>query len=168
MSKPALSIETHRIRGTRPTRAKPEQPSNVSAGRPRMPKHLCPAAVAVWKDTVRIMRRRGILSADCAPTLAVFAEVSATWELAKADVLARGQIIEETRTKKNGETYTVEAVNPSCFLQSEAEKKLLSLTKALGLSPDARQKVKTVKEKPELVPANNSFSDRFANRGKND
>jgi P27 family predicted phage terminase small subunit len=118
-----------------------------------MPKHLSPEAQKVFRETVRLMKRRGILTADCATTLSVFSEVSASWIMAKQDVLTRGQIIEEIRTKKNGETYTVEAVNPSVQIQSEAEKKLLSLTKALGLSPDARQKVKVVKERPENIPA---------------
>jgi P27 family predicted phage terminase small subunit len=144
----AISIEEHKLKGTRPTRAASGAPSE--AGRPRMPKHLSESAQRVWKETLRLLRRRGTLTADTGPTLAIYAECVATWEVAKADIIARGQIISETRFSKSGTEYQIDVVNPSMKIKENCERQALAVLKALGLSPDAREKVKKARTKADM------------------
>jgi phage terminase small subunit len=71
---------------------------------------------------------------------------------ATLDVDARGFEIEETRHSKNGSEYTVFVPNPSLRIQADAERQLLALQKALGLSSDSREKVKKAKQDPKTLP----------------
>lgn len=171
MSRPALSPEQHALRGTRPTRAKPETESSIVSGRPRAPKHLSAEALTAWKDAVRLMRKRGSLTPGDSPTLAVYAETVASWCQAKSDVAKRGQILCETRFSKSGTEYTVEVLNPSVRIMQDASRQLLALAKSLGLSPDTREKIKTPKAKTEkqFVPKKGTageLSGYFDARGK--
>lgn len=153
----AISIEEHKQRGTRPTRAAVGAPSE--AGRPRMPKHLSESAQRVWRETVRLLRRRGTLTVDSAPTIQIYAECAATWEVAKADVESRGQILTEQRYSKSGDPYTIQVVNPSMKIKQDCERSMLALCKALGLSPDAREKVKKARTKADMPGSD--FAKRF-------
>jgi P27 family predicted phage terminase small subunit len=109
--------------------------------RPRMPKHLSANAVVVWRQTVKLMRERGTLSADTAPTLAIYCEITARWICAKDDLLKRGLQIEQTRHDKQGNEYQVLVENPSLAIAQDAERQLLALQKALGITPDMRTRV---------------------------
>lgn len=175
MGRPALSPEQHALKGTRPTRAKPEPESSIVSGRPRAPKHLSAEALTAWRDAVRLMRKRGSLTPGDSPTLAVYAETVAQWVKAKADVEARGQILTEQRFSKSGAQYTVEVLNPSVRIQQDASRQLLALAKSLGLSPDSREKIKTPKPKkakqaaqPAIVAALLEFKRKRAEENGDD
>src|SRR5258708_30267605 len=123
-------------------RARRENAPDIGSSRPRMPKHLSPEAVIAWKEAVRLLRKKGTLSSCDSATVEIYAEVKATWLQAKADVLARGTILTETRYSKAGNEYTVDVVNPNVKIKADSEKQMLSLTRSLGLAPDARDKVR--------------------------
>ena len=130
-----------------------KQAAHVSAEvRPRLPKHLSADAVKVWKQTVKLMRARGTISAGDVPALEVYAEVSARWIAAKRDVATRGIIVTATKHDKQGQEYTVETTNPCLTIVQDCERQLLSLAKALGLTPDTRDRVKATGRATDAAP----------------
>jgi len=133
-------------------RARAEAEGTLTAGRPRMPKHLSAEAVDVWRRTCRVMAKRKTLTADSGATLEIYAEVSARWIRAKHEVESRGQVIDETRFSRGGAAYVVHVPNPSLKIQCECEKQLLTLARALGLSPDTREKVRVTRLAPQDEP----------------
>jgi P27 family predicted phage terminase small subunit len=119
-----------------------QQPGVSAEVRPRLPKHLSKEAVIVWRATVRLMRARGTISAGDVPALEVYAEVSARWQAAKADVAVRGIVVSVVKHDKQGNEYTTEMTNPCLAVVQDCERQLLALAKALGLTPDTRERVK--------------------------
>jgi phage terminase small subunit len=61
-------------------------------------------------------------------------------------VVKRGQLIDEKRFSKSGDPYIVTIINPSVQIQRDSERQLLQLTKALGLAPDSREKVRRTRK----------------------
>jgi P27 family predicted phage terminase small subunit len=118
----------------------------MPCGRPKMPAHLSPEAVEAWKNVCKLLRAKNTLAKTDAATLEVYCEVKATWIAAKADVVKRGQLIDEKRFSKSGDPYTVTIINPSVQIQRDSERQLLQLTKALGLAPDSREKVRRTRK----------------------
>jgi P27 family predicted phage terminase small subunit len=151
MSFPPLSRDVQKMKGERFTRAV-EKPIVSEAGRPRLPRHLCPEAVLAWREAVRLLRKRGTLTAGDAPTLEVFAETKARWIQAKKDLAERGLQITYTVLDKNGQAHEREKTNPNLKIAEFAEKQLLALAKALGLSPDSREKIKPPKTPKKKEP----------------
>lgn len=157
MGRPQKTYEQHMLAGNpsklskntlaqRESSDPTEKPSQVAAGRPKMPAHLSAEAVESWKLVCKLLRAKGTLAKTDAATLEIYCEVKSSWILAKRDVQERGQVIEETRYSKSGDSYTVRVVNPSVPIQRDSERQLLQLTKALGLSPDAREKVRRTRK----------------------
>jgi P27 family predicted phage terminase small subunit len=150
-----FSREQLRIRAEESKKAAVSAPGT----RPRMPKHLSAEAVIVWRQTAKLMKERGTLSADTAPTLAVYCEITARWIVAKKDLLERGLQVKQTRYNKQGDPYEVEVENPSLAICQDAERQLLALQKALGITPDTRARVTptpesaAAKAKPGTVAA---------------
>jgi P27 family predicted phage terminase small subunit len=129
-----------------------------SPGRPRVPLQIKAdvAAFGAWKEAVRLLRKRGTLSASDAPILTVYALVFSKCMLANADIASRGFEVEVTRTSKSGELYETTIPNPSVRIATDCERQLLQLAKALGLSPDSREKVRAVRRsapKPKWNPS---------------
>lgn len=165
MGRPMLSDEQHRLRGTvaRPNqRGEHDKEPSVPGGRPRVPKMLSPEAQEAWKQVVGLLRKRRTISPGDGPVLVVYANVYAKMMKANADIEKRGFEIEVTRINKKGEEYTTLAPNISVRIATDCERQLLQLAKALGLTPDTREKVKPTKEakkKKELAP--DSIGNKF-------
>ena len=141
-----LSREQLQVRAKQEAAASVGEVFNGKAIRPRLPKHLCAEAVVVWRNTVRLMRQRGTISAGDVPALELYAEISARWQAAKADLNKRGIIVQQVRRDKQGNTYTVDAQNECLAICQDCERQLLSLAKALGLTPDTRGRVEPTKQ----------------------
>lgn len=143
MGRPRVSDELHRLKGTRPTRAKDntDEPT-VSSGRPKMPKTLSALEIEAWKGAAKIMKSRGTLSKGDAENLELWAVTKARWILARRDVEKRGLEIVETRHTKSGDPYEVSVPNPSLKICTDCETRLLSYSKVLGLAAMDRTKVK--------------------------
>jgi P27 family predicted phage terminase small subunit len=147
--RPRKTEKAHWLNGTMPhaPEAKtPEPDSAAVAGRPKMPGHLSPDAIEAWKTACKLLKAKGTLAKTDAATLEIYCEVKSTWVIAKADVVKRGQLVEEKRYSKSGDPYTVTIINPSVQIQRDSERQLLALTKSLGLAPDSREKVKRAKK----------------------
>jgi P27 family predicted phage terminase small subunit len=147
MARPQIDNALHALKGTKPKpnqRGEHDREPNVNAGRPRCPAHVKsdPVAFAAFKDAVRILKKRRTVSAGDAPTLAVYAIVYSKWVKATADVNERGFEVTVTRTNKQGETYEMEIPNVSVRIATDSERQLLMLAKALGMTPDTRERIK--------------------------
>jgi P27 family predicted phage terminase small subunit len=138
-----------------------EANQQVSAGRPKMPGHLSPDAVEAWRLVCKLLKAKGTLSKCDAATLEIYSEVKSSWIAAKKDVQARGQLVEEQRYSKSGDPYTVTIINPSVQIQRDSERQLLQLTKALGLAPDSREKVRGVRKKKTEADDNSALLKKF-------
>jgi P27 family predicted phage terminase small subunit len=127
--------------------------SSVVSGRPRMPAELNEAEQEFWKSAARLLKLKGTLAKTDAPTLRLFAVISARQVMANADIAARGQVYDEQRFSKSGDPYTVRVVNPSMKIAQDSERTLLALQKSLGLTPADREKVIKAKDDPKREPA---------------
>lgn len=138
-----------------------EASQQVAAGRPKLPGHLSPEAVEAWKKVCKDLKAKGTLAKTDAGTLEVYAEVKASWIMAKRDEHERGQVIEEERFSKSGDRYTVRIVNPSMQIARDCSRQLLQLLKALGLSPDAREKVRGVRKRKTEADDNSKLMNKY-------
>jgi P27 family predicted phage terminase small subunit len=149
--RPRLGDEHHRLYGSERDAARDRAvasraPSQVVSGRPRCPQSVKADAVAfaAWKSAVRMLRARGVLTPGDAPTLELYAQVYSRWQTALADVKAHGFIVTVTIPVRGG-TAEVEKPNPAVAVAQTCEARLLALAKSLGLTPEAREKIKRVK-----------------------
>jgi P27 family predicted phage terminase small subunit len=161
--RPRKTDKEHWLNGTTPhaPEVKPEEASQVASGRPKMPGHLSPNAIEAWKLVCKLLRAKGTLAKTDAATLEIYVEVKSTWIDAKADVVARGQLVDEQRYSKSGDPYTVTIINPSVQIQRDSERQLLQLTKALGLSPDTREKVRRTRKRKTEGDESNALMKAF-------
>lgn len=156
--RPRLSDDLHKLKGTRPTRAKESNPDEVtvSAGRPKVPKYLSELEVECWKNAAKTMKQRGTLSRGDGESLELWAVTKSRWVLARRAIESEGLTVTETRFSKSGDEYSVTIPNPSLKIAENAERLLASLAVKLGLTPMDRSKVKRTRggsfEKKVLAP----------------
>jgi P27 family predicted phage terminase small subunit len=109
--------------------------------------------------------RNAVATPGDAPTLELYAQVYSRWQTALADVKANGFVITMSVPVRGG-MQDVEKPNPAVAVAENCESRLLMLAKSLGLTPEAREKVKKVRpnakelEKVPLTPAE-KFAHKF-------
>jgi P27 family predicted phage terminase small subunit len=126
--------------------------STVTASRPRMPATLTATEQAFWKSAVSLLRSKGTLAKTDAPTLTLYAVISARYVKANADIEEKGLVYDEQRFSKAGDSYTVRVTNPNVKIAESCERQLLALQKSLGLTPADREKVRKAKPRPGSEP----------------
>jgi P27 family predicted phage terminase small subunit len=151
----ALTPEEHALKGTRPTRAKPEQPSSVQASRPKLPSHLTKEARREWKRVLPLLLRRGSLTESDGTALALYAETFARWVAAKKEIEERGIVCDVVVLNSNGQPVTTRKTNPALKIAENCERSLGKFLKELGLTPASRERVKPARktEEDEPLPA---------------
>lgn len=127
--------------------------SQYQSGRPKFPKHLSKIARHEYKRVCKFLADRRTLSEADFYTISVLAEVYARWIAAK-DELGTNFIVTTTVTDKTGKSVIVTRENPLCKIVSDCESKILSLSKALGLTPADRDRVKQLQSdaSEEIIP----------------
>ncbi len=152
MGRPAKTIRQHLLEGTVPQGA-PDKPSQFAGGRPKYPKHLSPVARAEFRRAVQLLEQRKTITPGDYTTLAVYAEVFARWIQAKTEV-GDSLMVTTQVTDNNGTLRTVTRLNPLLKVVEACESRMLSLVKALGLTPVDREKARptTGTPKEEIVP----------------
>lgn len=151
-----LPDELHALKGTVAEPRKPNLiPLALLGGRPTCPQHLSKPARRAWLAAIKLLEARGTLDPGAGPTLLIYAVTMARWLEAKADLDKNGLMIEVTKATSKGELYTTTAENPMLKIAENAEAQLLAITKSLGISPEAREKVRKVKQvaRAGVVPA---------------
>jgi P27 family predicted phage terminase small subunit len=156
MGRPQVADNIHVLKGTAPEPRKRETETTTAAVgvRPPCPRHIQGTARKAWLEVVRLLEKRGTLDEAAGPTLIVYATTMARFLEAKADVEKNGMMVEITKATSKGDLYTTVIENPMLAIQVDAEAQLLQITKSLGISPDAREKVLRVKPvaKANAVP----------------
>ena len=155
--RPAKTAAEHRLHNTvsqvgreKPVRA---TASVYQSGRPKFPKHLSKIARHEYKRVCKFLADRRTLSDADFYTISVLAEVYARWIQSK-EALGIEYTITTTILDKKGNANTVTRENPLCKIVSDCESKILSLSKALGLTPADRDRVKPLQNgsEDEIIP----------------
>ena len=103
------------------------------------------------KRCVRVLERRGTITEGDFAALAVYAEVYARWIQAKKEI-GDSLMVATTVLDSHGTARTVTRLNPLLRVAQQCESRMLSLVKALGLTPLDREKVKqTASGEEEIV-----------------
>jgi P27 family predicted phage terminase small subunit len=123
-------------------------------GRPKLPKHLCPAARAEMKRCIKLLEARGTLTEGDVTVLSVYAEIFSRWVLAK-QAIGVELLIKTTIVDPHGKMTVVERLNPLLKVVDACEAKLVALAAKLGLTPVDRARSKQTDnsaEKNGIVP----------------
>jgi len=150
MAKPRKTEQQHFVEGTK-SKATQALESVYEAGRTKIPGHLSPAARAEFKRACKILVERGTATEGDFATLAVYAEVYARWVSAKKQ-LGNDFLVLMTIKDTNGVPKQVERPSPLLKVVETCEARLLTLAKSLGLTPDARDRVRKTRGKQEDAP----------------
>jgi P27 family predicted phage terminase small subunit len=169
MARPALTPEELRMRppGTK-SKAKQDEPSVIAAGRPKPPKHLCPDALVEFRRVSKLLDKRKTETPGDYSALAVYAECYSRWIEAKKVLADEGLMIDVTVTDSNGAAHMSRRLNPLIRVVENCERQLLTLARAMGLTPDTRAKVKpAVAPPPKVLSAEEEYFARHLDRPRN-
>jgi P27 family predicted phage terminase small subunit len=159
----AKTDQEHFLHGTvsQVGRSKTTQaPSAYAGGRPTIPGHLGKIARAEFKRVCFELEKRRTLTSGDRLTIAVLAEAYERWVTAKAE-LGNAYTITVSTTDKNGNTTTSVKPNPLVKIVEVCEARILSLQSALGLTPQARDKVRPTQFDPSLTVVPGSIADKY-------
>lgn len=145
MPRPAKTPEQHRLEGTKPQTVAPTT-SVYAAGRPKCPAHLSDAAKTEWRRISKMLGKRGTETEADRAALALYANVYARWVEVQRQIDDEGYRIEITLTDSNGKPYEKVVNHPLLKVVENCERQLLALLKALGLTPDSRDKIRPAKK----------------------
>jgi P27 family predicted phage terminase small subunit len=161
--RPAKTDQQHQMQGTvsQVGRTNSTQAtSRYAGGRPKIPQHLDKLARAEFRRVCDELEQRRTLTSGDRTTIAVLAECYARWVTAKAE-LGSNYTITATITDKKGNVITMIKANPLLKVVEVCEARILSLQTALGLTPQARDKVRPTQFD---TPAEEiSFEDSYMN-----
>jgi P27 family predicted phage terminase small subunit len=138
MGRPAKSLREHELHGTK---RQVKEPSGFVGGRPKYPKHLSAPAKKIYKQAVALLEARQVLTEGDESLIALYATVYARWIEAK-DGLVGNLMVKIPLLDSNGQVHFVLRPNPLLKIATEAEGRLLTIAKTLGLSPVDRERTK--------------------------
>jgi P27 family predicted phage terminase small subunit len=146
VGRPRKSEELHELEGTTPHYdAESIQPGS----RPRCPKELTPEERKIFRETVRELEKRRVLTSGDAEIIRLLAVKISQHKRAIGHVRSEGEIVSVTRISKSGLPYEVNVKNMWLGIAQEAEGKITALLDRLGLTPLNRGRVrKTKSEEP--------------------
>jgi P27 family predicted phage terminase small subunit len=133
----------HNLRGTRPSRAA-DNGEDIQPARPKFPRSLTPEAKQIFKSLCQQLEERRALTAGDVQILHVFAEVHARWIHAREKIKELGEVVNDTRLDSNGTAHEVLRKNPWLSVVEVCETKMHAILRDLGLTPNARARVKQV------------------------
>jgi P27 family predicted phage terminase small subunit len=155
-----ISPEEHRIKGTRPTRAL-DHGQDIPAGRPSYPKGISPDAKRVFKRLCNLLEKRRTLTHGDGELLRMYSLLYTRHEKALAKLAEEGEIRIYYRLNNNGESVPAEKPNLWLKVAETCERNMVACLDRMGLTPNARAKVKQVgdKPKPAATPEEEFFND---------
>lgn len=159
MSAP-ISPEEHRLKGTRPTRAA-DHGQDIPAGRPKFPKGISPDAKRVFKRLCFVLEKRRALTHGDGELLRLYSILYTRHETAMAKLLVEGEICTYVRLDSSGTARDQEKPNLWLKVAETCERNMVACLDRMGLTPNARAKVKQVGDKPKsaATPEEQFFND---------
>lgn len=121
-------------------------PSEVTAGKPKMPKTLTPAAKKEWRRILPLLMERGSLSKADSTALALYCETFARWQEAQQELSTHGLVVITTVHDKHGTAVTVRKANPALKIAENAERSLRAFLREFGMTPGSREKITPAKK----------------------
>lgn len=163
MARPAKAAQTHWLHGTRAhePQLKSHVESHVPPGRPRFPKDLPPEARSVFRTLVKLLAERRALTKGDHELLRLYCMVWDRHQRQHKKLLEEGEICTYVRLDSNGEAHDQVKVNLRLKIVEQAEKQMVAILDRLGLTPNARDRVKPTGGSPveEIVPG--SLADKY-------
>jgi P27 family predicted phage terminase small subunit len=156
MGRPAKSQDLHKLQGTTPY-APPKSGSAIIGGRAKIPAHLDRQERAEFKRYHARLSERRVCTPGDAHVLALAAVVTCRWVEEKCDLKENGRWKTVTVLDSNGQPVQKEIPNPARKDSVESERQLLSLLKSVGLTPDSKDRVRTVKNDGEEIDEAEAF-----------
>jgi|SRR5580700_7329772 P27 family predicted phage terminase small subunit len=144
MGRPRLLDSHHELLGSKYRDRR--EPSQIAAGRPKQPDHLCADAKKEWRRIIPLLEQRGTLSKADSAVLAVYCETHARWLQAKSEVTEHGLMIAVTVLDSAGEQVTTRKPNPALKIAETCERSLRSFLREFGCTPQSRERVKPTKK----------------------
>jgi P27 family predicted phage terminase small subunit len=158
-----ISPEEHHVKGTRPTRAA-DHGADIAPGRPSYPKGISPDAKRVFKRLCNLLEKRRSLTHGDGELLRMYSLLYTRHEKALAKLDEEGEIRIYYRLNNNGESVAAEKPNLWLKVAETCERNMVACLDRMGLTPNARAKVKQVGDKPK--PAATPEAEYFDNIGK--
>lgn len=148
----------HKLKGTRPTRAA-DNGQDIPAGRPKFPKGISSDAKRVFKRLCNLLENRRALTHGDGELLRMYSLLYTRHEKALAKLDEEGEIKIYFRLNNNGESVPAEKPNLWLKVAETCERNMVACLDRMGLTPNARAKVKQVgdKPKPEATPEEEFF-----------
>jgi P27 family predicted phage terminase small subunit len=143
MPRDRISLEDHKLQGTKPQWTLPD--SDVVASRPSFPKNISQTAKKKFKQLVSMLEQRRTVTAGDQEILRLYVVQFDRHERALGRLLTEGDIVDSEVVSKTGEVYTVQKVNPSLKIAEVCETKMANILTQLGLTPRTRTQVKETK-----------------------
>ncbi len=162
MSAP-ISPEEHKLKGTRATRAA-DNGQDIAAGRPKFPKGISLDAKRVFKRLCNLLEQRRALTHGDGELLRMYSLLYTRHERALAKLEAEGEICTYTRLDSNGNAHEMEKPNLWLTVAETCERNMVACLDRMGLTPNARAKVKQVGDKPK--PAATPEEEYFGSIGQ--
>jgi P27 family predicted phage terminase small subunit len=150
LGRPVKTIREHLLQGTMP-QGKSQAESYLPPSRPRFPKDVAPVARKVYKELCCVLEDRRALTRGDFQLLRLFAILWDRHQRQEKLLRDEGEVTTYTRLDSNGQAHDVVKENIRLKIVVGAEKQLVAILDKLGLSPNAKDKVRPTKgeEKPE-------------------
>jgi P27 family predicted phage terminase small subunit len=154
-----ISDAEHKLKGTRATRAA-DHGQDIPAGRPKFPKGISAEAKRVFKRLCGLLEQRRALTHGDGELLRLYSILYTRHETAMSKLLVEGEICKYTRLDSNGTAHDQEKPNLWLKVAETCERNMVACLDRMGLTPNARAKVKQVgdKPKPEATPEEEFFN----------
>jgi P27 family predicted phage terminase small subunit len=146
MPMPRKDDALHKLHSTTPHDRTPDTPSPLVASRPKYPKDITPAGKKVFKELVKLLLERRVLTSGDRYLLELYVGIWDRRARAQAKLLQEGEVTTYARIDSNGKMHQCEKLNLNLKIVTDAEKQLVGILDRLGLSPLAGPKIKQTRE----------------------
>lgn len=152
MGQRAKSDHQHFVEGTPPA-AKPSTESHVVGGRPKFPRDLDPSLKRIFKNLCKLLAERRALTKGDVELIRLYCFQYDRHRPNVAELRTEGEITTYFRLDSNGKSVPQVTTNLRLKICTEAEKQMVSVLVALGLTPTAKDRARpTAPEKPAVAP----------------
>lgn len=164
MGRTAKSEHQHFVEGTPATIVKPATESHVVGGRPHFPRDLDKSLKRIFKHLCKLLAERRALTTGDVELIRLYCFQYDRHRRNVAELRTEGEITTYFRLDSNGKSVPQVTTNLRLKICTEAEKQMVSVLAALGLTPTARDRARpTAPEKPpadELIPGSVAWCER--------
>jgi len=146
--RPEKDAALHELQGTTSV-AKPAAAATAVAGKPKMPAGLSNLGRPKWREMVKLLSDRRVLTRADGPALELYVETWCRWKACLKEIADHGVLVAVEYSGPNGEPCSKKVPNPAAKLAGQLEVSLRNLLKELGGTPASRERAKPTKPDPK-------------------